>query len=464
MLLGHVREALVNLSCLLTMATIDSKPEPDTMAKNYITPEARDGSELDSIIKNNMPDLEPFQRIYKDIHQHPELGEHEARTAAIASEHLERLGFSVSRNIGGHGTVGVLTNGEGPTILLCADMDALPILENTSLPYASTVRFKDQDGKESPVMHACGHDMHVTCLMAAAELLVNAKSTWSGVLICLFQPNEENGAGAMAMVEDGLYSKIPKPDLILVQHLTNGRTGDIFIRSGPCETAADSFLITIKGHGGHSSRPESCIDPIVIGSYVVVRLQSIVSRTVAPSDTVVVTCGSFHGGDAHNIIPDSVQLKLNIRTYDERVRAEVLRVMRDIVEAECKAAGAQEKPTILQTHKYPLTSNDPAIADKLRNVFQDHFGDEHVKEMEKLAGSEDFANLALPHHTPYSIWFIGSTNAEKYDDAVKKEQLDKIPNVHTDKFAPDVLPTLITGTKALSLATLNYLIVAANED
>lgn len=414
--------------------------------------------DLNSIVKDHFPELDHFVNVYKDIHQNPELGEHESRTAAIASKHLKDLGFKVIEKIGGHGAVGLLSNGSGPTVLLRADMDALPIRENTGLPYASTTYFTDSDGKTTPVMHACGHDMNVTNLMATATLLRDAMSAWSGTLICLFQPNEENGAGAMAMINDGLYSHIPKADTILAQHCDHRRSGNIAVRSGPCESAADSFLITIYGHGGHGSKPESCIDPIVIASGVVMKLQTIVSRVVAPQDTVVVTCGSFHGGDAHNIIPDSVDIKLNIRTYDEKVRAKVLEAMRRIIESECEAAGAPKKPLFRQTHKYPLTDNDPTIAEELRALFESSFGEDHVEELEQLAGSEDFPNLALPNKTPYMIWFIGSTAVEKYDDALQNGRLDQLPQIHSSDFAPCITSTLETGIRAFSLAALKYLV------
>ena len=409
------------------------------------------------IVNENFPRLDSFVEIYQDIHRNPELGEHESRTAEIASKHLKSLGFRVTEHIGGYGTVGILSNGSGNTVLLRADMDALPIRENTGLPYASTKYFTDLDGNVKPVMHACGHDMNVANLMATATLLCKAKSSWSGTLICLFQPNEENGAGAMAMIKDGLYHVIPKADYILAQHCDHRRSGNIAIRSGPCESAADSFLITIYGHGGHGSKPESCIDPIVMASHVIVRLQTIVSRVVAPQDSVVITCGSFHGGDAHNIIADSVDIKLNIRTYDAKVREKVLDSMRRIIEAECIAAGSPRKPEIKQTHQYPLTSNDPEIAEGLRSLFKEFFGASHIEEMEKLAGSEDFPNLALPNNTPYTIWFIGSTAVEKYDDALKRGQLDQLPQIHSNNFAPSIVSTLNTGVRAFSLAALNYL-------
>ena len=412
---------------------------------------------LKTVVNEYLPSLHSYAEIYKDIHQNPELGEYESRTAEIAGKHLKELDFEVTEHIGGHGNVGILRNGSGNTVLLRADMDALPIRENTGLPYASLKYFTDRYGKEKPVMHACGHDMNVVNLMATATLLRKAKSLWSGTLICLFQPNEENGAGAMAMIKDGLYDIIPKADYILAQYCDHRRSGNIAIRSGPCESAADSLLVTLYGRGGHGSKPESCVDPIVIASHVVVRLQTIVSRVVAPQDSVVITCGSFHGGDAHNIIPDSVEIKLNVRTYDTKVREKILDKIRRIIETEYEAAGSPKKPKIEQTHQYPLTDNDPGMTKDLRALFEEFFDPNHVEEMEKLAGSEDLPNLALPHNTPYVYWFIGSTSVEKYDNALKKGQLDRLPQVHSNDFAPSIASTMETGVRAFSVAALNYL-------
>ena len=413
---------------------------------------------LQSIVSKRFPNLQPFSEIYQDIHQNPELGTHEARTAEIASAHLKKLGYETIEKIGGHGTVGILRNGAGSTVLLRADMDALPILEKTNLPYASSKTFTDKEGKESPVMHACGHDMNVTNLMATSKLLIAARSEWSGTLICLFQPNEENGAGATSMVKDGLYDRVPKPDYCLAQHCDYRRSGNIAIRSGPCESAADSFLVTVHGHAGHASKPESCIDPILISSYIIVRLQSIVSRLVPPQETVVVTCGSIHGGDAHNNIPPSVEFKLNIRTYNDNVRAKILASMKRIIEAECEAAGTTKKPEIKRTHEYSLTDNDAKMSAELRTLFEESFGKDHVETMEQLAGSEDFPNLALPNKTSYVIWFQGATAVEKYDEAVKKGQVDQLPQIHSDAFAPSIESTMTTGVRALSLAALYYLV------
>lgn len=419
---------------------------------------SREGKpDLNAIIEAHCPDLRSFEEIYIDIHQHPELGTYEKRTSEIVSKHLKSLGFEVYEKIGGHGVVGCFANGSGRSLMLRADMDALPIREKTGLPYASKVIFKDPEGNEKPVMHACGHDMHVTALMAAASLLIKARESWSGTLTCIFQPNEENGAGAMAMVKDGLYNHAPKPDLVLAQHVDHRRNGNIALRSGPCLTAADSFLVTIHGKGGHGSRPERCIDPIVMGCHVIVRLQSIVSRLVAPQDEVVLTCGSFHGGDAHNIIPDFVEFKINVRTYNTKVREKVLKAIKDIIHAECLAAGAPREPTIERTHDYPLTSNDPKLTEELRALFIEYFGESHVEEMERLAASEDFANLALPHKAPYVMWFWGATAVEKYDEAVEGDSVNQLPSIHSAEFAPTIRPTLETGVRALSVASLNYL-------
>lgn len=335
--------------------------------------------------------------------------------------------------------------------------DALPIRENTGVPYASQKTFTDEDGNKHPVMHACGHDMHVTSLLGAADLLKQTSSSWSGTLICLLQPNEENGRGAQAMVNDGLFERIPKPDICLAQHCFPLRTGNVAIRPGPCMSAADSFNVTIYGHGGHGSRPESCIDPIVIASYIIVRLQSIVSRVIAPQDAAVVTCGSIHGGSAHNIIPNEVNFKLNIRTYSESVRKKVLQSLHKIIECECEAAGSPRKPDIVRTHEYPLTSNDEEAAATVRKAFEAHFGHERVETMDPCSASEDFAHLAIPNGTPYAFWFLGATDTNQYDEAVRNDTVGQLPGLHTEKFVPSLESTLQTGVQALAVAALTYL-------
>ncbi len=404
-----------------------------------------------------MPALDNFYAAYKDFHLHPELGKQESRTASIVADFLKSLGYRVETKIGGHGVCGVLHNGKGRTILLRADMDALPVKEETNLPYASKVIQKDSTGRDVPVMHACGHDMHVASLMAVAKLMMDAKGQWSGTLICLFQPNEEGGAGAQAMLDDGLYDRVPVPDIILGQHIDFERAGELFVTSGVFMAAANSFKVTIIGRGGHGSQPQFCVDPVLIAGYVIVRLQSIVSRIVAPLDTAVVTVGSVHGGDGENVIPEQVELKLNVRTYNEETRKRVLDAIYDIIKSECKSAGAPQEPIIKPTTEFPLTDNDKEVADAVYNVFTDFFSPSLTKVQEKLAGSEDISNLALPNKTPYVYWFLGATNHQVYDEAKKNGHMELIPRNHSSKFAPDIVPTMTAGVQALALAALYYL-------
>ena len=281
-----------------------------------------------SVFRDHPLDLGGYEDLYKHFHSHPELSLHEKNTSATIAGHKALGAYKVHSGIGGHGVVGVLSNGDGPTILLRADMDALPVKEKTGLDYASKVT--DKDG--GPVMHACGHDMHVTCLLGAAAWLADAKDKWSGTLIVLFQPNEERGKGARAMVDDGLYGKIPKPDVVLAQHVQPGRAGKVAVKAGTMIASADSFKITVHGRGGHGSMPQLCIDPVLIAASIVVRLQGIVAREVDPQDTAVVTVGSIHAGSSDNIIPDSAELLLDMRTQKEETRQRILKAIKRIVE------------------------------------------------------------------------------------------------------------------------------------
>ena len=281
-----------------------------------------------SVFRHHPLDLGGYEDLYKHLHSHPELSLHEKNTSATVAAHKALRAYKVHSGIGGHGVVGVLSNSDGPTILLRADMDALPVKEKTGLDYAS--KATDKDG--GPVMHACGHDMHVTCLLGAAAWLADAKDKWSGTLIVLFQPNEERGKGARAMVDDGLYGKIPEPDVVLAQHVQPGRAGKVAVKAGTMIASADSFKITVHGRGGHGSMPQLCIDPVLIAASIVVRLQGIVAREVDPQDTAVVTVGSIHAGSSDNIIPDSAELLLDMRTQKEETRQKILKAIKRIVE------------------------------------------------------------------------------------------------------------------------------------
>ncbi|HXQ78243.1 MAG TPA: amidohydrolase, partial [Gemmatimonadaceae bacterium] len=284
-----------------------------------------------------LPDL---QTLYTDIHSHPELSMQEERTAAIAADRLRGAGYEVTTGVGKTGVVGLLRNGDGPTVMLRADMDALPVKEATGLPYASNATAIDHEGKMVPVMHACGHDMHVTWLVGAATLLAQARDSWKGTLMAVFQPAEETAQGAQAMIDDGLFKRFPKPDVILGQHVMVGSAGIISSRVGVITSTGDSLQIRLFGKGAHGSMPQASIDPVIMAAATVMRLQTIVSREVAATDAAVVTIGALQAGTKANVIPDEALLKLNVRTFDETVRNRVLAAIERIVRAEAEASGA----------------------------------------------------------------------------------------------------------------------------
>lgn len=411
---------------------------------------------LSQLVNRFRPDLKPFEDIYRHLHKQPELSGQEEQTAKKAAEHLKSLGFEVHTNIGGHGVAGVLRNGDGPTVLLRADMDALPLEERTGLPYASTQWVNGPNGKSTPVSHACGHDSHVTTLMAAATLLHAAREKWGGTLICIFQPSEEHLDGARAMLDDGLYDKIPKPDVVLAQHVMRIKAGTVCLKAGSLLTAADSFDVRIFGRGGHGSAPQTTIDPIVIGASIVMRLQTIVSREVTPGELAVVSCGSINAGHGPNIIPDHLDLQLNVRTLDAGVRERVCAAIHRIIEAECLSAGAVEKPKITKTYSSPATVNDENTVDALRATFEPHFK-ENMVDMERPTASEDFSLLATAVGAPYVMWMFGGIDAETWDEAVANDKVDELPSNHSPYFAPAIQPTLQTGVDALALGALTFL-------
>ena len=363
------------------------------------------------------PDLTAYETLYKHLHSHPELSLQEKQTAATIASHLKslNLGYELHTSIGGHGLAGVLANddGSGPTVLLRADIDALPVLEMTGLPYACKVTMKDvSDGIDKPVMHACGHDMHITCLLAAAEHLGRIKSSWKGTLIVLFQPNEERANGAKSMVDDGLYHKIPTPDVVFGQHIMPHRAGYLGNRIGTIMGAADSFKITLYGRGGHGSMPHRSIDPIVLAANVVLRLQTIVSREVDPADMAVITVGSVQAGQTENVIADEAVIKVNVRTTTAQTRERVLAAIRRIVKAECQASNSPKEPLIEETSRFPLTVNDSDVASRLASSFSSHFKEKFDSETPTVNGSEDVSVLATSIGKPYNFWFVGMTDPE----------------------------------------------------
>jgi len=400
----------------------------------------------------------PWQEdLYRDVHQHPELSHQEHRTAGLVADRLRQAGFEVHDNIGGTGVVGVLRNGDGATVLLRADMDALPVREATGLPYASEVTASDGDGNQVPVMHACGHDMHVACLAGAAQLLAEGKEHWKGTLIALFQPAEETGDGAEGMVEDGLAKLIPKPDVALAQHVMPLRAGRVGTHSGPALTTADSMRVTVHGRGAHGSMPQAAVDPVVLAAMIVVRLQTVVSREVPPSETAVLTVGSIQGGRKSNVIPDRATLQLNMRTFSDSTRTTILDAIRRIVTAECQASGSPKEPEFELFDHFPLTDNDGAATEQVAGGFGTFF-DSQFAPVGQQSASEDFSDIPTALGVPYSYWFIGGIDSALYDRAEKADRIAQdIPVNHSAAFAPVIQPTLDTGTQALVVGALAWL-------
>lgn len=394
--------------------------------------------------------------LYADLHAHPELGFSEVRTAGLAAAHMRSLGLTVTEGVGGTGVVAVLENGPGPVVCLRADMDALPMLEKTGLAYASTARGTDADGRDVPVMHACGHDVHVTCLVGAVERLVAERADWSGTLLALFQPAEELVAGAAAMVADGLLTRFPRPDIILGQHVTALPAGTLALRGGAVMAGGDSFTVTFHGRGGHAARPHTTLDPVVAASAAVLRLQTIVSREVDPADPVVVTVGAFHAGTKNNIIPDEATLGVSIRTVGPDSRDRVLEAFQRVVEAEAAASG-MSAPTVESTSRTPATVNDHAACARLRSRFEDVFGEAAVIDPGVGTASEDIGVLAGAAEVPLVYWFFGSADPEVHAAAEAADTLDRdVPSNHSPFFAPVIPPTLAFGVEALTVAAREW--------
>jgi hippurate hydrolase len=401
-----------------------------------------------------LPELEA---LYKDVHAHPELSMQETRTAALAAERLRSAGYEVTTDIGGTGVVGVLRNGDGPTVMLRADMDALPVQEATGLPYASKVTATDRAGNPVPVSHMCGHDMHVTWLAGASKVLAEERSAWRGTVLAVFQPGEETAEGAHAMIADGLLQRFPRPDVVLGQHVMVGPAGTVAGRAGAITSAADSLQIRLFGRGAHGSMPQASVDPVVMAAATVMRLQGIVSREVAAAEAAVVTVGSLQAGTKENVIPDEAIIKLNVRTFDAGVRARVLAAIERIVNAEAAASGAPRPPEITTLDSYPLNVNDRDASRRLVEAFRAHFGDARVRQTGPAPASEDFGSFGTDWHTPSVFWFVGGTDPEVYAKAKEANRLQELPVNHSPKFAPVLHPTLRTGVEALLVAATAWM-------
>src|SRR4051794_37400298 len=401
-----------------------------------------------------LPDLEA---LYKDVHSHPELSMQETRTARLAADHLRAAGYEVTTGVGKTGVVGLLRNGDGPTVMLRADMDALPVEEATGLPYASKATATDGEGKTVPVSHMCGHDMHVTWLAGATKLLAGARTTWRGTLMAVFQPGEETAEGAQAMIDDGLFQRFAKPAVVLGQHVMVGPSGTVAGRAGVITSAADSLQIRLFGRGAHGSMPQASIDPVVMAAATVIRLQTIVSREIAPSEAAVVTVGALQAGTKENVIPDEAIIKLNVRTFDEGVRKRVLAAIERVVNAEAAASGAPRAPEITPLDRYALVTNDPEATARVRDAFRTHFSADRVTDTQPTMASEDFGSFGTEWGTPSVFWFVGGIDPDLYERAKQAGRLGEVPTNHNPRFAPVIHPTLATGVEALVVAAQAWL-------
>ncbi|MFJ1972574.1 amidohydrolase [Streptomyces sp. NPDC087903] len=391
-----------------------------------------------------------LEDLYRDLHRHPELSLQEHRTAGKLAERLRAAGYETTDGIGGTGVAGVLRNGDGPVVLLRADMDALPVQEETGLPYASLT---------PGLMHACGHDLHVTWLAGAADALAAGRDAWSGTLLVVGQPAEETGSGAARMVADGLYERVPRPDVLLAQHAVPGPAGLYGHTPGLILSASTDIEILVHGLGGHGSRPESAVDPVVTAAFLVTRLQTIVSREVAAGEAAVLTVGRIEAGARPNIIPAEARISLNIRTRSEPVRERMIAAVRRIAAGECAAAGCPREPEVLVGDSFPLTVNDPETDRRVAAVHGEVFGAGTVLDPGPAMASEDFPHLAVDG-LPYAYWFVTSTPAAVWDAAPGDdlgEKLAAVPGNHSPHFAPD-LSTVAPGVRTLVSGALAYLV------
>jgi hippurate hydrolase len=385
----------------------------------------------------------PAYKLYVDLHQHPELSGNETQTAAKVAAALKAQGYTVTEHVGGTGVVAILENGAGPTIMLRTELDALPVEEKTGLPYASKVHAKDPNGRDVSVGHMCGHDVHMSALVATAGIMAHSKGTWHGTLMLIGQPAEETIAGARAMIKDGLFTRFPRPDAALALHVGNDLpAGQIGIVAGSYSTNADSIRITIYGKGGHGSAPHMGVDPIVTAARTILALQTIPSREVKPGELAVVTVGYINAGTKNNIIPDQAEMGLTVRTFKQDVRKQVLEAITRITNAEAQAANAPRPPSIDHYEMTDAVYNDRALIDKLRPVLEQAIGKDNVVTEEPITASEDFSAF-LAEKIPGLFLSLGGADPQKLAQA--RASGTHLPSNHSSLFAPDVDPALHTA-------------------
>jgi hippurate hydrolase len=411
---------------------------------------------LADAIKGDMPQL---MTLYRDLHANPELSMQEVRTPAKLAPEMRKLGFTVTEHVGKTGVVAVMKNGPGPVLLIRADMDALPVTEQTGLPFASKVRGLSRSGVETGIMHACGHDTHVTTWLGTARRLAAMKDQWSGTVVMILQPGEETVEGAKAMLDDGLFTRFPKPDFLLAFHdAASLPAGQIGITPGYALASVDSVNITVHGVGGHGAYPQTTKDPIVLGARIVEALQTLVSRENNPFEPTVITVGSFHAGTKNNIISDEAKLGLTVRSYPPEVQKKLIEGIRRVARGEAMAAGLSEDkmPDVTISESAPSTFNTDAFSSRLRSLFANHFGGDRVVETKPIMASEDFSQYWRADESKQAVIFwVGGTPKAKWDAAGGDES--KLPSLHSPFWAPDAEAVISTATEAMTVAALDIL-------
>ncbi|MHC5110511.1 MAG: M20 metallopeptidase family protein [Planctomycetota bacterium] len=447
-LLAHFRAVAILVACMAATAFAES-PAYSTYRDDL-------ADEVSRMAADNLSDWLDY---YRDLHAHPELSLEETETARKLAARLTKAGYTVQTGIGGHGVAGVMANGDGPTVLIRGDMDALPITEETGLPYASKVMTEGSTGHAVGVMHACGHDVHQTCLAGTAELLAAMKARWRGTVVIIGQPAEEIGKGALMMIEDGLFQKVPRPDFCIALHVSAAYpAGTLTYTPGWALANVDSVDITIHGMGGHGSRPSQAIDPIVAAAHVTVALQTVVSRRLNPLAPGVITVGSIHSGSKHNIIPDEANMQLTVRSYTDDSRRVLLDGIRDVTRHVCRAMGCTKDPLVhvREDEHTPSTFNDPMLADAAGAVFRKIVGKDRVIEQSPVMGGEDFGRYPKHLEVPGLIFWLGAVRQDAYD-ASRQPGGAPLPSLHSSKFAPDPEPTITTGVKSMTSLALSLL-------
>lgn len=405
--------------------------------------------------------LPDARSLYVDVHQHPELSGHEVQTAATMAAKLRVLGYDVTEHVGGSGIVALLKNGTGPTIMLRTELDALPVEEKTGLPYASKIRTKDDSGADVPVMHACGHDVHMAALYGTAAIMARTKSTWHGTLMLIGQPAEETIAGATGMVKDGLFTRFPRPDVAVALHVFNELpAGKVGVVPGIYDSNDDSLRLTIYGKGGHGARPETTVDPIVIAARTILALQTIASREVKPGELAIITVGYIHAGTKNNVIPDQAELGLTVRTYKQEIRKQVLAAIARIAKAEAEAAGAPREPSIVKYETTDAVYNNPALVERLRAPLEAALGKENVSTDPPKTSSEDFS-VFVEQGIPGFYFNLGGAYPDKFAEA--KASGVPLPSNHSSLFAPDLDPALRTAITAEVAVLRNLLSLSSSE-